>query len=333
MSGTMSDSLRVLVVEDDQDLAALLCDLLASEGYVPEAVHTGTAAVERARRSRPDALVLDVMLPETNGFEVCKQLKFSRETNLIPIVMLTCLDTPEHRHYGLKVGANRYLTKPFDGTALLRELRAAVARSRELAAGHTRTALEIQMQSDSKYLEQLHDMLSELFVATTLSEVEINRIRYAVLEMVENAIEWGNRGEKDLMVRVSYELTDEAVRFTITDQGPGFDPRDLAHAAKPDGDPLDHLLVREKLGLRDGGFGILIARGMVDSLEYNDRGNQVTLVKKLPKTAPSATASDSDSGAAVIPPGAPLINPGQAAASVSAPAPAPTEKPKPASVG
>jgi DNA-binding response OmpR family regulator len=288
----MGERERILVVEDDQDLCSLLCELLTSESYRTEAVHSGGAAVEKVNSWKPDAVVLDVMLPEMNGFEVCRKLKFRRDTNLIPVVMLTALDNQESRNYGLRVGANRYLTKPFEPVLLLDTLRNVLDRRADVLKGKTKTAVEIQMQSDSRYLEQLNDMLSELFVLTPLSEVEINRIRYAVLEMVENAIEWGNKRQPNLMVGLSYEVTEDKVRFTITDEGKGFNPTTLPHAATSE-DPLSHLDLRAKLGLRDGGFGILIAKGMVDKLEYNEKGNQCTLTKYFgkPGAPPAAPAS------------------------------------------
>src|ERR1043165_4795305 len=80
-------SARILVVEDDNDLCSLMCDLLCLEGY----------------RAQAGADGLDVMLPGLDGFEVCQQLKFRRDTNLIPILMLTALDDRETRERGLRV--------------------------------------------------------------------------------------------------------------------------------------------------------------------------------------------------------------------------------------
>jgi anti-sigma regulatory factor (Ser/Thr protein kinase) len=98
------------------------------------------------------------------------------------------------------------------------------------------------------------------------------------MEMTDNAIEWGNRRRKELTVNLAYEVSDRSVKFVITDEGEGFNPQRLPHAAA-DNDPVSHLQIREKLGLRDGGFGIMITRGMVDEIQYNQTGNQVTLVK------------------------------------------------------
>ena len=274
----MDKSERILVVEDDADLSSLLCELLSHSGYCADASTDGPAAVERVSCERPDAIVLDVMLPGMDGFEVCQRLKFHRETNLIPILMLTALDSREARERGLRVGADRYLTKPFEPDELLREVRDTLDHRRRLIEGRVRTSIKLQMQSDSRYREQLNDLLSELFLLTPLTEEEVGRIRYAVLEMASNAIEWGNRKRRELTVTIAYEVTDDHVKFIIEDQGSGFNPTELPHAANDD-DPIAHMSIREQLGLRDGGFGILIAKGMVDRVEYNETGNQVTLIK------------------------------------------------------
>jgi DNA-binding response OmpR family regulator len=271
---------RILVVEDDEDLCAILCRFLEGEGFRADAVHDGESAVERVRRERPDGIVLDVMLPRMNGFDVCQELKFHRETNLIPVLMLTALGDRESRERGLWVGANAYVTKPYDPHDLLNKIRQMLEHRRELLEHKVHARVELCMESDSRVREQLNDLLSDLFLITPLSEEEVHRIRYAVLEMTENAIEWGNRRQKELTVRIAYEVTDTSVRFVITDEGPGFDPKCLPHAAC-ETDPVGHLSIREKLGLRDGGFGIMISRGMVDEVRYNKTGNQVTLIKRF----------------------------------------------------
>ena len=269
---------RILVVEDDQALCSLLSTLLGVEGYRTEVSCDGSDAVQKVLAQRPDAVVLDVMLPGRDGFEICRELKFRRETNLIPIVMLTAMQDKEAETSGLRVGANRYLTKPFQPGDLLKEIRCALDHRRELEQGRTHTSLDIHMNSDTRNREQLNDLLSELFLFTPLTEEEVGRIRYAALEMIENAMEWGNRRQKELLVTIRYEVTDDHVKFVITDQGQGFDPKCLPHAACDD-DPAAHLCIREKLGLRDGGFGILITKGIMDEVRYNQTGNQVTLIK------------------------------------------------------
>ena len=86
---------RILVVEDDRDLCGLLSTLLDVEGYKTATACDGSDAVERVVSERPDAIVLDVMLPNRSGFEICRDLKFRRDTNLIPIVMLTAMHSED----------------------------------------------------------------------------------------------------------------------------------------------------------------------------------------------------------------------------------------------
>jgi anti-sigma regulatory factor (Ser/Thr protein kinase) len=81
-----------------------------------------------------------------------------------------------------------------------------------------------------------------------------------------------------MVLRITYRIDATSVTLIITDQGPGFNPRNLPHAAS-DEDPIGHIEIRNELGLREGGFGIMLARGLVDEFRYNKLGNQVTLVK------------------------------------------------------
>ena len=271
---------RILVVEDDPDVCALLTHLLADAGFSADAVHNGPDAIRRARLERPDCVILDVMMPGMSGFDVCQELKFHRDTNLIPVVMITALDDEASRHRGLWVGANAYLTKPFDFAQVVGEVRQALEHRRELESHKVHTRVVLNMRSDSELRGQLNDLLSELFLSTPLTEEQVHRIRYAVLEMTENAIEWGNRRRRELTVRIAYEVSDEMLKIVITDEGPGFNPRHVPHAAQAE-DPAAHLAIRDQLGLRDGGFGIMISRGMVDEVVYNDAGNEVTLIKRF----------------------------------------------------
>jgi anti-sigma regulatory factor (Ser/Thr protein kinase) len=111
----------------------------------------------------------------------------------------------------------------------------------------------------------------------------------AVRELGTNAIEWGHQKQVDRIVTVDYQIDPAKITLHIKDTGPGFDPANLPHAASPD-DPIGHMMVRETLGLREGGFGILISRGLVDEMEYNETGNEVRLVKFFPPRAQSDAA-------------------------------------------
>jgi anti-sigma regulatory factor (Ser/Thr protein kinase) len=129
---------------------------------------------------------------------------------------------------------------------------------------------------------------------TPFSTEQVMQLRQAVMEMAHNAIEWGNRHQSDRLVKITYRVYDDRVEIVIRDQGEGFDLNHLPHAAADD-DPFTHLDIREKLGLRAGGYGLLICRGMVDEMRYNDAGNEVTLVKRFQSATQPGDPDSSDS--------------------------------------
>ena len=104
---------RVLVVEDDRELNELECDLLGVHGMETVPAFSGTEAVEVCEQCGFDAVLLDIMLPNKDGFETCRQLRHSAGGRL-PIIMITALDSDDCRQRGMEAGANAYFTKPFD---------------------------------------------------------------------------------------------------------------------------------------------------------------------------------------------------------------------------
>jgi len=118
--------MRILVVEDEPKMAGLLHRGLAEEGYAVDVVRTGTDAVWAATENPCDAILLDVMLPDLDGFDVCRRLRASG--NWAPVLMLTARDAVRDRVAGLDAGADDYLTKPFSFSELFARLRALLRR-------------------------------------------------------------------------------------------------------------------------------------------------------------------------------------------------------------
>jgi DNA-binding response OmpR family regulator len=117
----------ILVVEDEPSLQETLAYNLKKEGYTVEAVGDGLVALDSARRLKPDLIVLDLMLPGLEGFEVCRILRKEMTT---PILMLTARDDEIDRVVGLEVGADDYLTKPFSMRELMARVKAQLRRAR-----------------------------------------------------------------------------------------------------------------------------------------------------------------------------------------------------------
>ncbi len=122
---------RVLVVEDEPDIAALIAYQLTREGFRVETTGTGTEALESVRREVPDLVVLDRMLPGLTGDDVLQRLKDEPATSAIPVLVLTAKREQEDRIEGFELGADDYLTKPFSPRELVLRVRAILRRMRE----------------------------------------------------------------------------------------------------------------------------------------------------------------------------------------------------------
>ena len=130
---------KILVVEDDPTLLDVLKYNLLKEGYQVSTALDGSRALELARSERPDIIILDIMLPVLNGYEVCRIL---RKEMTAPILMLTAKDDEVDKIVGLDVGADDYMTKPFSMRELLARVRAMLRRS-EMQAPSTDTAIKV----------------------------------------------------------------------------------------------------------------------------------------------------------------------------------------------
>ena len=118
---------RILVVEDDTSLARVLRDNLAFDGFDVDWVTSGNAALKRVKVAAPDLVVLDIMLPDTSGFDLCGLLRQGRQT---PIIILTARGQKADKVRGLNLGADDYITKPFDLEEFLARVRAVLRRTR-----------------------------------------------------------------------------------------------------------------------------------------------------------------------------------------------------------
>ena len=126
----------VLVVEDDPEINELVGAYVQIAGFNYAKALTGSQAVSMAIATHPALIVLDVMLPDFDGFEVVRRLKAETQTRGIPIVMLTALDRDEYRQKGRSAGAVGYLTKPFDPDQLLAEIKRNVSAEVNGENGH-----------------------------------------------------------------------------------------------------------------------------------------------------------------------------------------------------
>ena len=149
---------RILVVDDEPQNIRLLQIRLQADGYTVLAANSGQEALELVQAEAPDLILLDIMMPGMNGFEVCQQLRAEESTQFIPVVMVTALAEKEDRIRAIEAGADDFISKPFDSHEVLARVRSLVRikryhdaleqANRELRMHNERLDKELQMASE-----------------------------------------------------------------------------------------------------------------------------------------------------------------------------------------
>ena len=222
--------MRLLVVEDEVKMAGLLKRGLEEEGYAVDVLRTGKDALWAAAENAYDAIVLDVMLPDVNGFDVCRQLRAAGKW--APVVMLTARTAVTDRVAGLDAGADDYLTKPFSFSELLARLRALVRRG----AGERPAILRV----GDLALDPASHRVTRGGVVVELTAKELGLLEYFLRrpgevltrsQIIEHVWDFGYDGDSnvvDVYVRYLREKIDRPFRRdTIeTIRGSGYRLRD-----------------------------------------------------------------------------------------------------------
>ncbi|MBN2385079.1 response regulator [bacterium] len=266
----MTPSREILLVDDEYAIVEMIETVLRFEGFTVRSVFNGTDALNEVIRKKPDLIVLDLMMPGLNGFELCKELKTRREFNHIPIIMLTAKKDHDARVAGLMVGANDYLTKPFE----IQELIDMIIRQLDLAK-HMREEdgitfhARFEIKPDYAFMTQVNELIMRIFQQTALTETEIAEFEYCLNEALTNAIEHGSQFDPNKIIHLSYTLCKDKLVITIEDEGQGFNFRNL-----PDPTTDENIF-------NTRGRGIFIIKQYMDLVEYNEKGTSITLTKYL----------------------------------------------------
>lgn len=138
----------VLVVEDDAGQREVLAYNVRAEGYLVETAESGDEALLKVREETPDLVVLDWMLPNISGIEICRQLKVNPDTTRIPVIMLSARSEENDRVRGLEIGADDYVVKPYSVAELLARIRTQLRRTRPAAVGQRLEYEDVVMDLD-----------------------------------------------------------------------------------------------------------------------------------------------------------------------------------------
>ncbi|OGU68805.1 MAG: response regulator [Stygiobacter sp. RIFOXYC12_FULL_38_8] len=189
---------RILVIDDFPDNVFLLQDRLEREGYEVIKAYNGEMGIQKAIEEKPDLILLDVMMPDISGFDVCKKLSTTDGTNLIPIILLTALTEVEDIKTGLQAGAFDYIKKPFNKTELIARISSAL-RFSEM------NKLLVEIEKIKTYAATVVTANHEIKQPLTLINLSTAAIRREIIkeeissEMVLKRIDFIENAAKDIL--------------------------------------------------------------------------------------------------------------------------------------
>ncbi len=274
---------RILLVDDEPGVRTLLARALRRAGYEVVCAGDGAEALEQLESQRFALVLVDVWMPRLTGLEVLGRLRGLPSPPRA--IVMSGDDAPATVIGAVREQACQFIRKPFSPEAVVEKVGQALASASAAPPIEVLSAapdwVELLVPSSRECAERVHEFLMQL--KADLPQELRDAVGQAFRELLLNAVEWGGRLDPSRKVRIAYLRGKRVLVYRIADPGPGFRADDLAHAAAghPPGDPIAHFEARERLGLRPGGFGLLIARQIADELIYNEARNEVVFMKYL----------------------------------------------------
>jgi len=274
-----------LVVDADQDVKDLLVTILKPGAWAIRYVMTNWFALQAAKDK---AFELIITSEKTSGKEDVELLRAIRRARPhTRLIILADERTPDDVLAAMRHHAFSFFSKPYSLQRLGEMIQFATEAPLwddgiELKSA-TPEWIQLEVRCQIRTAERLLQFMKEI---VELPDAEREEVGLALREILLNAMEHGGGFNPNSYVQVEYVRARRMVSCRISDPGPGFTLDEIPHAAvaNPAGDPVRHAAVRDEMGLRPGGFGILLAQKLVDQVIYGQHGNEVLLIKYLPQT-------------------------------------------------
>lgn len=274
-----------LVVDSDSDLNNLLVEILKPRIWALHHVPTNQAALQAAKVKGFELIITSENTSGREDIELLRKIRAVRPH--IRLIILTNESTRADVLASMREHAFGFFTKPYS----LEQLGNMIHLATEAPCWDDGIELEsatpdwirLQVRCEVRTADRLLQFMKEM---SELPEAEREQVGLAFREILLNAMEHGGGLDPEKYVEVEYVRARRMISCRVSDPGPGFALDEIAHAAvaNPDGDPIRHIAVRDQMGLRPGGFGILLAREMVDQIIYGQDGNEVLLIKYLDRS-------------------------------------------------
>jgi CheY-like chemotaxis protein len=216
----------VLVVEDDLEINELIGEYLGLENIRYLQATNGQGGIHQALSEHPDAIILDLMLPDIDGFEVARTLTTHRATYDIPIIILSCMCQQCDKEKGFGAGALFYMNKPFLPDDLLSTLRRALEWKENLKVRMPAGAITLGEQDTVMCMKSANQMFADIFARTDLSDAAVGQIRDVVETLGQWTRKWNQEHNADTRVRMDYKVNPAGsglgeVEWKLSESAPG----------------------------------------------------------------------------------------------------------------
>jgi CheY-like chemotaxis protein len=249
-----------LIVEDEREANKLLSMLVQLRGYQTESAFDGAEALQKVGNRIPDVVFLDLMLPDLDGYDVCRALKTSGTTSQIPVIIVTARMATENRIQSFSAGADDYIPKPYTPDQIFEALDQSQTWKRDIAAPRIEGQAVLDGRDDGETLRRLAQIRNLLLARTRLGLRAIEGINSAIRAVWSNVDQWAQGRRLEQGATLAYELTAESLTLTIHDEG-GW----LASWPSAAGDPISSL----------------VADGRFDQVVADSESHCLRLVKRL----------------------------------------------------
>jgi CheY-like chemotaxis protein len=277
-----SEPKKALFIDADPEVRAMLVNILDPLVWSVRHAANNKSALELARTTHFDFILTSEKTSGKQDVDLLRRIRAMRpHTRLI---ILTEESTPADVIASMREHAFSYFSRPFSLAALADIVHAASAgpcwddgiEVLSATPDWIRVAASCDLTTADRLIQFMHEIAD-------LPEPEADAVAMAFRELLMNAIEHGGQFRADQYVEISYVRAKHMVMCRVKDPGEGFTLDEIEHAAvaNPEGDPTRHVAYREAKGLRPGGYGVLLAQKLVDELIYDQKGNEVLLVKYL----------------------------------------------------
>jgi len=274
---------RILIVDDDRDVHRLLMTALEAPDRTIHSAYDGLEGLRSVETELYDLVLTDVNMPGLDGLALLERIRRMRPNT--EVLVMTVANTPENVIHAIRQQAFTYFSKPFTLNAVAEMAERALAgksSAKDIEVVSARPNwVELRLRCKLATADRILQFLREMRIGIPPADEE--NIATAFREILFNAIEHGGGSDPEKSVSITYMRAEKSIIYQVRDPGPGFSFNMLPHAAvsNPLDSPMEHIGIRESLGLRPGGFGILLTRELVDELIYNEVGNEVLLIKYL----------------------------------------------------